>query len=85
MSTTEPIAFPTSMRKDKFICLYAPYSEVIIRTRINQIIYDFRKDYTENVGKDFTQIVRTHTITKPEMLEYARTYFFPNGYADDEI
>lgn len=85
MSTTEPIAFPTSMYKEEFITLYAPCSKGVMRTRINQIIYDFRKNYKENKGKKFTQIVRTHTITKPEMLEYARTYFFPNGYADDEL
>lgn len=85
MNTTTPIQFPTCMKKDKFISLYRPLSELVIKNRLNQIIYDFRKDYPENDGKDFTKVVRTHTITKPEMLEYARTYFFPNGYVDDEL
>jgi len=82
MNTQKP--FPSAMNKTDFVQLYLPFSKVILMQRINQIIYDFRKEFPENKNKHFTKIVKTHTITKPEMIEYSRTYFFPTGYYDDE-
>lgn len=80
--TTKP--FPDAITKLKFFDeLYSRVPDHILRKRINQIIYDFRKDLKENKGKTFKDIVNTKTVYKPELLEYAKTYFFPFGYYDE--
>ena len=84
--TSQFLSLPDAISKAKFYNqLYARVPDHILRKRINQIIYDFRKDFPENQGKTFKDIACTQTIYKPELLEYARTYFFPSGYTDDEL
>jgi hypothetical protein len=82
--TSQHKQLPDAITKKKFYDdLYSKVPDHILRKRINQIIYDFRKDLQENKGKTFKDIANTQTIYKPELLEYARTYFFPAGYKDE--
>lgn len=81
-TTNKPL--PDALKKQQFYKLYSKVPERTLRKRINAIIYDFRKGYSENQGKTFKDIVNTQTVEKKELLEYARTYFFPAGYYDDE-
>ena len=71
---------PYSIGKEQFFDMLKPLSIRIIKRRINEIIFDRRKDFSENQDKTKTQIIATKIIERKEYIEYFETYGYPDGF-----
>ena len=79
-NTNQIKKLPYSITKSQLIKMCSPFPEYTILKRINTIIYDNRKNRTENTLKTFTQIVRSKYIECEEIKEYFKTFGLPDGY-----
>ena len=62
------------MTKQNFYKHFDRVPERILRFRINEIIYSFRKNFPENKNKTRKDIINTHYIELSELQEYFDSY-----------
>jgi hypothetical protein len=71
---------PYSIGKEQFFDMLKPLSIRIIKRRINEIIFDRRKDFKENQNKTEKQIKSAKLIERSEYIEYFETYGYPDDF-----
>jgi hypothetical protein len=74
---------PYSIGKQQFYEMLKPLSKNIIAPRINEIIFDRRKDFNKNKNLTKHQIINTRSIEREEYLEYFKVYGYPDGFENE--
>jgi len=69
---------PYSISKTNLVKLCRPLAEDTVIRRINLIIFETRKNYPENIGRNLQQIIRAKYVEQSEIKEYFETYGLPD-------